>query len=288
MKINTIIFQFCIGCIFAILCACNTSSTHRQGNFKILSYNILEGLQNDSIVQDQYIGWVKKINPDIIAYQEMNKFTQKSIEAFAARYQHNYAVISKVEGYPTALSSKYPIVNVQKVVDNMWHAYIYANINGIHVFVIHFSPHQLGKRRAEVKQLLAHAALIPKNEKIVILGDFNSISGDDAAAYGNEYLEQRVKNEAQNAHIRNLDNGQLDFSVIQALKDAGYVDAFRLFHQDFKASVSTKKYGSKNSRIDFAWLNPELAKYVVSTDIIYDDDTDTMSDHYPLLIEFCF
>jgi exodeoxyribonuclease-3 len=262
-----------------------------QSDFKILSYNILYGLQKDSLIQEQYVNWMNKINPDIIANQEMNYFTQRSIEKFAIRYHHDYAVISKTEGFPTALSSKYPIVNVQKVVDNMWHAYIYANINGIHVFVIHFSPHSFIKRRAEVKEVLAHAALIPANEKIVIMGDFNSLSPDDAASYSEKYVELRRKSEEANAHIRNLDRGELDYSVIQAMKDAGFKDAYRLFHTSFKDSCPTKKYrnnGAAGSRIDFMWLSPSLAKYAVSADYIYDEDTDNMSDHYPLLVEFKF
>ena len=267
------------------------TTVEQQVNFKVLCYNVLYGLQNDSAVQDHYVKWVKEINPDIIAYQEMNDFTQRSLEIFAARYQHDYAIMSKVDGFPTALSSCYPIVNVQKVVDNMWHAYIYANINDIHVFVLHFSPHSLEKRRAEVRQILAHAALLPQNEKIMILGDFNALSDDDAASYSDQYVEQRRIREVQNDHIRNLDNGKLDFSVIQAMKNAGYIDAYRMFHEDFKASIPTRKYGdteNNGSRIDFVWLNSELAKYVVSAECIHDEDTDVMSDHYPLLVEFSF
>ncbi|MDR2087011.1 MAG: endonuclease/exonuclease/phosphatase family protein [Dysgonamonadaceae bacterium] len=262
-----------------------------QTRFKILTYNILYGLQKDSLIQDRYTDWVKKIAPDILACQEMNYFTQKSMEKFAARYGHDYAVISKEDGFPTALSSGYPIVNVRKVVDNMWHAYIYARIRDIHVFVIHFSPHSLTKRRAEVKEILAHAALIPENEKIVIMGDFNSLSGDDAPFYSRKYLELRQKSETENAHIRNLDQGKLDFSVIQSLKDAGFKDAYRLFHSNFTVSCPTKKYSenqTEGSRIDFMWLNPTMAKYAVRAEYIYDADTDMMSDHYPLLVEFEF
>src|SRR5690606_14682383 len=78
-----------------------------QSEFKVLSYNVLEGLQQDSLIQEEYQEWVRKIDPDIVAYQEMNKFTQRGLEQFARRYGHPYAVMSKLEGYPVALSSKY-------------------------------------------------------------------------------------------------------------------------------------------------------------------------------------
>lgn len=295
MKANKIIFAV-VALVLAISCRTNgtqpsATSEGETPDFSILSYNVLYGLQEDSLMKARYVDWVREIDPDIVAYQEMNYFTQKSLEQFAARYDHPYAEQSKEEGFPTALTSRHPIVNTHKVVDNMWHAYIYANVNDIHIFVIHFSPHRLDKRKNEVRQILAHAALIPEGEKIVIMGDFNSLSGDDAEEYSSEYVESMRKREAmpEYSHVRNLDeNGNLDFSVIGAMKNAGFIDAYRLFHPEFKNSTGTAKYGNggKGSRIDFMWLNPELAKYAVSADIIHDAATDEMSDHYPVFVQF--
>lgn len=275
--------------LYLILLSCS-SSIDAKDNFKILSYNVLKGLQQDSVIQSTYNNWVKKINPDIVAYQEMNEFTQKSLEVFARKYFHPYAVQSKLEGFPVALSSKKPIVNVQKVVDNMWHAYIYAFVNDIHVFVIHFSPFSFEKRREEVQIVLAHAALLPPNEKIVIMGDFNSLSSNDKEAYGPEFIESRKATEVVNAHIRNLDNGKIDYSITDFMKKAGFKDAYYLFNKNFTHSCPTQKYQKSKfvQRIDFMWLSPELAKYAVKAEYIYDEDTKVMSDHYPLLVEFDF
>lgn len=261
-----------------------------QGNFKILSYNVLYGLQNDSLIKNEYVNWVKKIDPDIVAYQEMNDFTQKSIEAFAIRYGHPYAVISKTEGFPVALSSKYPIVNVQKVVDNMHHVYLVANIRGINVIVIHFSPFNYKKRQLEVNEIIARASLFPKNENIVIMGDFNSLSQVDDIYYKDEgYLKTARERELKESHIRNLNNGQFDYTVTGAMQQAGYVDLLRKFHSDKQFSIPTKKYGSNYpKRIDFIWANSVFAKTAVSTDILQDPQTDVMSDHYPVLATFNF
>jgi len=259
-----------------------------QENFKILSYNILYGLQNDSLVKNEYVSWVKQIDPDIVAYQEMNAFTQKSIEEFANSYGHPYAVISKTEGFPVALSSKYPIVNVQKVVDNMHHAYLVANIKGINVIVIHFSPFSYKKRQLEVNEIIARAALFPKKEYVVIMGDFNSLSQLDDIFYKDEgYLRTDREREMKDAHIRNLNNGQFDYTVTGAMNHEGYIDLLRRFHSDRQYSIPTKKYGTDYPRrIDFIWVNPTLAKSAVSTDILHDEKTDVMSDHYPVLATF--
>src|SRR5690606_17227437 len=212
----------------AVLAAGFVQPSHSQGNFKVLSYNVLEGLQQDSLVHQEYIQWVKEISPDIVAYQEMNNFTQKGLESFAARYGHPYAIQSKLGGYPVAISSKYPVVNVQKVVDNMWHAYLYASINNIHVFVIHFSPFDYRKRQAEMKNVLAHAATLPQDEKILIMGDFNSLSETDAVHYGGEMVEGMRQREKEQNHIRNLNNDEIDYTVMNQLEKAGYKDTFWL------------------------------------------------------------
>lgn len=271
-----------------ILSISSFHSLYGQSNFKILSYNILYGLQSDSVNKSEYVKWAKGIDPDIIAYQEMNGFTQKSIEEFAARYGHPYAVISKTEGFPVALTSKYPIVNVQKVVDNMHHVYLVANINGINIIVIHFSPFSYQKRYLEVKEILARAALFPPKEKIVIMGDFNSLSPLDDEYYKDEgYLKTMQEREVKESHIRNLNNGKLDYTVIGSMIQSGFIDLVRKFHSDKQFSVPTKKYGTEYpKRIDFIWANPSLAKEAESAIIIRDEKTDKMSDHYPVLTTF--
>ncbi len=260
--------------------------SYSQNNVKkIISYNVLEGLQQDSVNQQMFIKWVRDIKPDVIAFQEMNKFTQKSLENLAREYDHPYAILSKLDGYPVALSSKYPIVNVQKVVDNMWHAYIYANIDNIHFFVIHFSPHSLTKRLEEVKLILAHAKTLPEDEPILIMGDFNSMDRSDADQYDDKMLEGMRQREKQLSHIRNLNNGNIDYTVMDQLKQEGFIDTFWLTNKSFKPSVTTPKFGTPSRRIDFIWANQVAADKVVNGTILHDDCTNVMSDHYPVYIE---
>lgn len=258
-----------------------------QENLKLLSYNVLYGLQNNDTIKSMYVDWVKQINPDIVAYQEMNDFTQKTLEAFAAEYGHSYAVLSKTEGFPVALTSKYPIVNVEKVIDNMHHAYLCANINGLNVVVIHFSPFSYEKRQKEVAEIIAKAKLFPQNSKVAIMGDFNAMAEIDAPNYSTEMLQTRKDSEAKDSRRRNLNNGNFDYSITNAMLNAGYSDLLKKFHKEFKYTIGSKKYRSKYlSRIDFVWANENLAKHATSAEVIYDDATEQMSDHYPLLITF--
>ena len=283
-----------MNCRLLLLCMATllTQLAHAQAPGKeltYLSYNILYGFNNDSLVKDQYIKWVTPIDPDIVAYQETNKFTQKTLEVFAARYKHPYAILAKEPGFPVALTSKYPIVNVQKVLDNMWHGYIYANILDYHIFVLHLSPFSYQKRQHEIRQIIAHAKLLPKNAKIIFSGDFNAMADIDKAQYGADMVAAMKKSEEAQAHIRNLNNGQPDYTVLNQMTEAGYVDVFQKVNGTFKYSVPTKKYDSavpRHKRIDFIWVSPNLTRNLLSSDIIHDQDTDVLSDHYPVIMKF--
>lgn len=268
--------------LFILLALIFTSlaAAAQDKGLRVLSYNVLEGFKNDSTLKTKFVNWVKPKSPDIIFYQEMNKFTQKSLEELAIRYGHPYAVLSKTAGYPVAISSKYPIVNTQIVLESMHHGYIYANIRGIHVFNIHFSPHNALKRRQEVDQIVAHASLLPKKSKIIIAGDFNSYSAKDSELYNAAQLEEAKALEARLVHVRNLVDGQFDFYIPAALERFGLIDS--------SAKQNAGKERSYRRRIDYVFVSKNLAKGLVSSDFIRDDVTRTLSDHLPVWVEFNF
>lgn len=270
-----------------------SNSSFGQQKLKILSYNVLYGLK-DSSNTERYQKFVNKLDPDIVATQEMNGWTQKTLEELAKSYNHPYALQSKEEGFPVALSAKSPLTNFKKVTENMWHAYIYAKVKGIHIFVIHFSPFSYTKRQEEVTNILAQVKELPQGEPILIMGDFNSLSSADKTHYGQTVLTSMKKSEAKNSHIRNLNNGQVDYSVLGKLEDAGFKDSYYLINKEFTSSVPSFKDGNGKlketntglaKRIDFLWCNPVAAKYVTKSEVIKDDYTHYISDHYPVYVE---
>lgn len=74
--------------IFILFFIISAKAQQKQDNFKILCYNVLHGFESNPKVMDKYVTWVKTIDPDIVAFQEMNKFTDKSLKELAARYGH--------------------------------------------------------------------------------------------------------------------------------------------------------------------------------------------------------
>jgi exodeoxyribonuclease-3 len=284
-KLNIVLF---------LLSAC-IITVSAQEKVKILSYNVLFGLQKDSTQNvERYKTFVKSLDPDIVATQEMNGWKQKTLEELGKSYGHAYALQSKEEGFPVALTSKTPMVNFKKVTENMWHSYIYAKVKGLHLFVIHFSPFSYVKRLEEVENILAQVKEIPSEEPILIMGDFNSLVETDATAYDKKVVEAMKNQEQQQAHIRNLNHGKIDYSVLGKLAEAGFKDSYRLMHSEFTGTVPTRKDGKGNwkkdnqgtqKRIDFLWCNETASKLVTKSEIIKNELTDVISDHYPVYVE---
>lgn len=274
--------------IFAIIFLLSFSAgAQAQQTFRMLTYNVFEGFKNDSLLYDQFAKWALETDADIIAFQEMNRFTQRGLEAFAARYGHPYAVLSKPDGYPVALSSKHPIVNVQKVVDNMWHAYLYGNVNDIHIFVLHLSPFTYEKRRSELRLVLAHAATLPEGSKIAIMGDFNAVSREDEPYHDKVMMDFLANWQNNDPRVRAIVNGKPDYSVMDLIYNAGYRDTFRLKFREHSGTFPTRKYGDPvPRRIDAIWVNEALAEKLVSCSIVKDATTDSLSDHYPVMAVF--
>lgn len=306
MNIRTYVFAYLIT---AIAPALNPSmgafAVNSNDSLKILSYNVMHGFEGDSSTIAQYIGWIVEIAPDVVLYQEMNNFTQKKLANLAEKYGHSHSVILNKETghdatHPLAITSRYPIKNVEMFLDSMWHGYIHAQVEEIDLFVTHLAPFTLKDRQKDTDRIIAHANALPKTSKILIAGDFNALARSDAGQYGASLLASMRKIEGRlepksgtpivkyrTIYRNNLNDGEIDYSVTDRMLGAGFIDAFRFVNNMFKNSVPTNAYLKKSSklrRIDYAWINRRLSKELVRVEIIQNHHTDSLSDHYPLLI----
>ncbi|MBI0094964.1 MULTISPECIES: endonuclease/exonuclease/phosphatase family protein [Gilliamella] len=262
-------------------------------DLKIISYNVYNGMKLDeSEGKQKFIDWAKMQDADIIAWQEMNFFTREKLEKFAASYGHNYAVLLKEApddpaSFPVAITSKYPIVNVNKVVDNLWHGALYADVGNYHFVITHMNPFWTSKRIDEINLIIDSIkySTDPKG-KWIIAGDLNSFSPADKTEYDNSKLLEDIKDKQKKRPILdNLVNGQLSYTVQQNLLDAGYIDALKLKNKQFISTAPTKVFYDQAStplRYDYIYVSPKLKKDVIDVKVLKDEFTDTYSDHYPV------
>lgn len=260
---------------------------------RVITYNILEGMKLDtSAGKPNFVNWLKQMDPDVLAMQEVTGFTQASLEKLAQSYGHPYAVLL-IEGekYPVALTSKYPIVNVQKVSDNMDRGFIMARIKDLHVVCLHFTPFDYRKRAQEVELMLAHLHAQPVKQQWMIMGDFNTVSPADSAAYRDGRMVANYQAyEKKYPPIQKLSNGQLDYTVIEKIVANGFTDALKTTTPEFVKTVHPKRFEPKTgtdvpSRIDFIFVSKDLVKKIATAKVLVDDFTNNYSDHYPVLME---
>jgi len=250
-----------------------------QDRTRIISYNILEGMKTDTTKGKQdFVKWLKSENPDILALQECNKFTQKSLEELARSYGHPYAVLLREQGYPVALTSKFPIVNVDRVLDNMHHGFIVAKIKDLNIIVLHLSPHKYWKRREEIDVILNTIKASQQKEKWIIMGDFNSLSPLDKDNYADGKYAERLKDLAKkhSFHENLVDGKYLDFEVQKRILEFG-------LHDTAKEKATGNE--PKANRIDYIYVSKDLLPSVAKARFIRDDFTATHSDHVPVIME---
>lgn len=260
--------------------------TPPENPMKIISYNILEGMKNDTTAGKQtFAAWVRQQDPDILALQETNGFTQQSLQELAESYGHPYAILCKEPGYPPAITSKYPIVNVRRVTDNMTHGFIQAQIGGYNIVSIHLNPHSWRQRMKEAEILLQTLAAQPEGTKWIIMGDLNSFSPYDSLQYADgKYLANQLRRRETAPHLKNLRDDRVDFSVQSRLLAGGLVDMSHVLHKEFSPTFPTERYMGKNSirqRYDYVLVSKDMKNKVNGLSIIRDEFTDRHSDHYP-------
>lgn len=259
-----------------------------QDTLRVLSYNILEGMVKDTTRGKQvFADWVKTHRPDVVALQECNSFTQKSLEELALSYGHPYAVIVKENGYPTGLTSRYPIAAIQKINENMTHGFIMAKIGKFNIVVLHLNPHKHKKRRAEIAQVLANIELQSDKKNWFMMGDFNSVSPLDRERLEKSgYLDKQKAAMAKRPTVLdNLANGtEIDYEVQQSILTAGFIDAGKLYDEKEKARTG-KSIILSDSRIDYIYVSSDLKKKIIRCAFIYDPFTAVHSDHRPIITE---
>ena len=277
--------RFIVCC--AILYLNASFSGKEKKDFTVISYNVWNGFESQDHRRAAFVQWAKQQNADVIAFEELNNFTQASFSQLANSFGHPYAVISKEKGYPVGISSRYPIQNVYKLMKGMHHGCLYAEIKGISFFVVHFSPFSSAFRLQEADSV---AQVLQKRNKLngqaIVLGDFNAFSPKDSLFYNTSAAKDSMYvEEMKNSKLRNLNkDNNIDYQVISRFLENGFYDSFSLFHKTFQSSYPSKAYAlapvSSQCRIDHMLISQKIKTKCKGMEIIKDVVTDTLSDHY--------
>jgi len=279
-------------------------SQEKPANFKVIAYNIWNGFDwgKDEERRANLQQWMKAQKPNVVALQELCKYTPEKLKEDALSWGHKYSFLLKTSGYSVGLTSKYPIEIKEKIREGMHHGALHCKTNGIDFLVIHLHPGSIKRRREEVTILSKKLDSIAKTtSKYMVLGDFNSHSPMDADLYDSDgYFLNRLRKSNQGKGLNgNVVNGTVDYSVMSKFMSHPLYDVVQKFTSGIKerGSFPSRILASKNKeseeqlesrmvRIDYILVSEELMPKCTAAKVHIGKENWYLSDHYPVSATF--
>ena len=260
---------------------------------KVMTYNVWLGFNKKKNLAAG-TEWIKSQNTDVLALQELKGFGQERLEEAAKAWGHDHALIfDRKGGFPQGLTSKTPIEKIEQIQPEnnpKLRGTLHCKTAGIHFFVVHFDPRNYLNRQKESAAVAERVRpLVAAGEKVVVLGDFNSHSPADRDFITGQTALMEKWREKEGGKKRSFNkDGDLDFSVMQTLFDAGLIDPAaesvptfptRLLFPD----LSDADFAGIGQRIDFILVSDPLKSGTLSYP--RDEALNRISDHYPVVLE---
>ena len=274
--------------------SCSQPAADTPVDLKLITYNVWYGFTQKPERKPQWLAWMQAQQPDIVCLQELNEYTPQQLQQDAASWGHPYSVLLKEQGFPTGITSRYPIEDVQKTLDGFHHGLIRARIRGMYVYCIHLHPSNWEVRIREMNQILADIAALPADAPVILAGDFNTFSPQDSVYYAHGLLEPFfARLDSANPNARNLRDGRLDYTPLSLLTAAGFTDLEHRIRPDgyvfsgtFPGRIVQEEDHGALRRLDFVFVNAALLPALRRASIVADDTTQMLSDHLPVVVEW--
>ena len=263
---------------------------------KLITHNVWYGFTKrpDPRYED-WRAWMRSQAADVVCLQELNEYTPAKLASDGAAWSHPHSALLKQDGFPTGITSRFPIHNVKRIREGFHHGLLRCQIEGVWIFVIHFHPFNYARRIEEAALLADEIAALPASPhdaapRIVLAGDFNGFSPADKPTYdADPRLEAFfTRLDAKNPQARNLNNGHLDYGGITAILAQGFVDLIASergegqFVGTFPAPLVAEEDHGTDRRLDYIFVSPSLQNAVTEAAILRDTTTEMLSDHIPV------
>ncbi len=118
------------------------------------------------------------------------------------------------------------------------------------------------------------------------MGDLNSLSSKDC------YDEKQLLEEMKSLGIKKFGVEKIRFDTIKEIEKIGFIDSLKLFTDKFEYSVPTK-YNKDFAhftklRLDYMFVTKSFKGNIMNTKILREEETNKISDHFPVLINIKF
>lgn len=269
-------------------------SAQRRQPIKIISYNIWNGFEGDSLRRAYFVEWTKNQSADLVILTELVSFKEKDLVTLGKVCGYLHTALLKEEGYPVGVLSRQPVKTISKQVDGFWHGMMHVQTQGIDVIATHLSPFEWSYRLDEATKIVDY--IHKQNLKdYLVAGDLNAHSPLDADEImtHDSLLVNMQRWDASQKKYRNLRNGRFDFSVIAKFLSVGMEDALgRLIRPAEKRmtypaaflynwKIDDKRLPLRRERLDYILLSPSLMERCIRADVY---PVEGVSDHYPVSV----
>ena len=263
-----------------------------QRTFKAISYNVFIGgeLRLDGIAK-----LIQRGNYHFAAFSELNNFTKTSFREWASSELglEFTEFLQTPHGFHLGIASRYRLHLLKHDTGYPFHhGYLLTWIEELKccVLVTHLCPLSSSRRLEEVENIMKVLSGLPLDKKsIILMGDLNTLSSRDTIT--NEMLQTFDKNsKLKKKYLCDQSETSLciDFrpmnTLNQSLADIGIVDDYSV-----PTLLREDEIHATQLRIDYALVSESFQKEynaLVTAATIKSEETNILSDHYPLEITF--
>ena len=268
------------------------SKAREKDSIRVVTYNVWYGFTKKKERKKEWSEYVKSLNCDIIALQELNEYTPEKLAKEAKSWGHSYSALLKENGFPTGMTSKFPLRNLKKEMAGYHHGMLSCEAGGIQIYVIHLHPGHWEIRHQEVDLLLNTLKVYQSDTPVLLVGDFNTFSHRDESYY-NQTTDLipffRGLDLRWNSN-RNLRDDKLDYSHLRKFEEAGYKDLIaerrKRFFGTFPTKLRPEEDNGPSRRLDYFFASEVLSEKCTKAEYLVNKKTDLLSDHYPAIAEF--
>jgi exodeoxyribonuclease-3 len=262
----------------------STPPASEGGGMKIISYNIFEGVVDTRAELAEY---VIGQDPDVLCIQEANGWDEND-HRIATAFGEEVGLPHLVFGvsntqYHLAIFSKEPFIDSEVHTDGIFHCTIHVTLphgdDVLHLWNVHLDPRSEDDRLKEADLLLS--LMDPgQDQPVLAMGDFNSLSPQDD--YPGDLHDDLL---AQG--VTKFGEEELRFDVMQKFADGGMTDVAQergTADSSVPTPVNDDEDHAAQLRLDYLLANDAALPMVGSAIVEKNEETDGISDHYPLAI----
>ena len=111
-----------------------TAFPAENNTLKVINWNVLYGFNHNKAIS-QGIRWIKGVDSDVVALQELNGINVNSLKNMAKQWGHECGY-PKRRGLSCWAHITKPIEVIERKVKGFHHGYLHAKTSGIHFFVV--------------------------------------------------------------------------------------------------------------------------------------------------------